>query len=227
MLSNSPETLLKFPDGFPTAGGAARSELITERVAAMRAYGRGIQQVDVSDASLSVEQAFRCDGLLPIVTDYLTHVLSPAMEWRFKSGREEKLVQQYLSSMTSDQPWTLSDLAESVRDQVNRPALYNKKDPRALMDAHTCVRTDSGIPLSVTWLMLDMAIEDIHQMSQEFQIRLSGESAPDTLDLTPTIEMLTNLEVSPRALLPEKVRERAKLLNTPESEKAGPEPSQE
>lgn len=204
------DALFRFAEGFPTPqGGSGALARMVETVAGIRAYQRGIRYLEAQDAMLSVEQGFRCDGLMPVVTDYMTHVLAPTVEWRFRSGMEEELVKRYVESMDSEAPWGIQQLSEAVRDQVNRPALVNIEADGALMDARTTVRDEMGTPFSVTLLMLDMAVENMHEFSKAYQRQLFGEELNESLDLTPTFEMLTSMEAHPRAALPQNVRERA------------------
>ena len=203
------EGLFRFAQGFPTPDTAEQGTRLIGSVAAMRAYERGILYVEIEDATLGVETAFSGDGILPVVSDYVTHILTPAIEWRFKSGLETQLVNQYISAMDPDQPWRIQDLAEAVRDQVNRPALVNVASEGGIMDVTTQLRDAPGIPVSVSLLMMDMAIENMQVLSMQYQQQLMGDALMDTLDITPTVNALADMEAHPRAEMPNDVRQRA------------------
>lgn len=211
------ENLFQFREGFPLGQvQGEQGEQLVEVVVTMSAYNRGILYVEAENATLGAEMAFKCDGLLPVVTDYLNHVLAPAVDWRFKSGLEKELVRQYMDAADGETPWSLREISDAVSRAANRPALANVADEQGLTSARTCVREQSGVPLSVTLLMVDLGLEHMHEMSQQYQLNLMGDPVPDTLDLTPTLQYLANMEVDPRATIPQDLKAKALQRNAPD-----------
>ena len=97
---------------------------------------------------------------------------------------------------------SIADLLQEVAKKVNRPALFNQANKKALLDARTELRETSGIPLSVTLLMLDLSLEAAIEMSRAYQLEMSGETMDEILDLSPIVRMMQHMEVQPRVEVP-------------------------
>src|SRR5690554_4440850 len=192
----------KFPDGFPlTIGNTENPTQIIEDTLFIRACDQGILSVDLFDANLPARDAFKCSGLLPILGDYANHVIGRSLQFRFKTGYHESVMMDILEMSGNDQ-LTLTEAMKAAALRANRPAFYNKADTHALLDSRLQVRETSGIPLSVSLLMMDLALEASRELSLHYQVSIHGEEMPETLDLTPTVNLLQNVNAQPRIQIP-------------------------
>ena len=178
-----------FVEGFPLSLKAYDNPMeIIENTLFMRACQHGILQVELSDTGLPCQRAMKSDALLPILTDYITHNFGRTLQWNFQTGLEEKIMMEFLENHDGEQ--SIADLLQEVAKKVNRPALFNQANKKALLDARTELRETSGIPLSVTLLMLDLSLEAAIEMSRAYQLEMSGETMDEILDLSPIVRMM-------------------------------------
>lgn len=201
---------MTFENGFPNALAehGLKSVQVVEDALLLRAFDQGIQSVAVYEADLTPQQAFRSHRLIPILVDYATHVIGRTLNWSFDSGLQERILMEMLED--SGQTLKLHDMMDMVRNKLSRPALYNQADPDALLDSRTMFRENAGIPVSVSLLMLDLALETTHEISQQYHMNLTGDPQVETLDLTPTCDLLANLNyANPRVEIPKDLRLRA------------------
>lgn len=204
---------MAFNDGFPNALSSygTRSIQVVEDALLLRAFDHGIQSVAVYEADLKPQQAFRSFGLMPVLVDYATHVIGRTINWSFDSGLQEKILMEMLED--SSKTMKLHDMMDLVRNKLSRPALYNRADPDALLDSRTAFRENAGIPISVTLLMMDLALETSHELSQQYHLNMTGDPQMETLDLTPTCDLLANLDyANPRVEIPRDLRLRANAV---------------
>lgn len=215
LFDDGPGGRMAFNDGFPNALSSygARSIQVVEDALLLRAFDHGIQSVAVYEADLTPQQAFRSYGLMPVLVDYATHVIGRTMNWSFDSGLQERLLMEMLED--SSKSMKLHDMMDLVRNKLSRPALYNRADPDALLDSRTSFRENAGIPISVTLLMMDLALETSHEISQQYHMNMTGDPQAETLDLTPTCDLLANLDyANPRVEIPRDLRLRADAVKS-------------
>lgn len=190
-----------FSDGFPLSLTGYENPMgIIENVLFMRACQHGILHVSVYESGLTCQRALKADAMIPILTDYITHAFGRTLQWDFQSGLEEKVMLEFLESHDGSQ--SIVDLMQAVAQKVNRPCLYNRAEPKGLLDARTELRESAGIPLSVTLLMLDLSLESAIEMSRAYQLEMTGDTMEDTLDLTPVVRLLQHMDVQPRIDVP-------------------------
>ena len=103
----------------------------------------------------------------------------------------------------NDNGLQIQNLMKQVSERVNRPAIYNQSDGKSLLKSKSELREVAGMPLSVTLLMMDMALETAYQMCQSYQQRLIDDPREDVLDLTPVVELLQRMDAQPRVDVPE------------------------
>lgn len=192
----------KFPEGFPlTIGNSENPIQIIEDTLFIRACDHGILSVDLFDANLPARDAFKSDAFLPILGDYANHMIGRTMQLRFNTGYHESIMLDILDQSGGDQI-TLRDAMSAAALRANRPALYNRSDANALLDSRLDLRQQSGIPLSVTLLMMDLALEASIEYSLKHQQSIYGEEVTDTLDLTPVVNILQHVNAQPRIEIP-------------------------
>lgn len=196
-----------FVNGFPMSLKGYQNPMeIIENTLFMRACQHGILQVELFDVGLTCQRALKADALLPVLTDYITHSFSRTLQWNFQTGLEDKIMLEFLENHTGEQ--SIADLLQEVAKKVNRPAIYNQAYAKGLLDARTELRETAGIPLSVTLLMLDLGLEASIEMSRAYQLEMTGDTMPETLDLTPVVRMLQHMEVQPRVEVPQDLAQR-------------------
>jgi len=200
-----------FPEGFPNPLAKPGQMQIIEDALILRAHAHGITEVSVNGASVPTLQAFRCNGLLPILTDYLTHSLYRQMNLMFDTELMESLMTERLETMDISGDNFISQMNQ-LEKEIQRPLFYNEADDDALLGARTSVSPLATIPASVTLLLMDAAIESAHTLSQNEQLNFHGEPIPDELDLTPVVQSLEAQNVNPRVVVPENLHARVQRL---------------
>lgn len=192
----------RFPDGFPlTIGDQENPIQIIEDTLFIRACDHGIQSVDLFDANLPARDAFKSAAFLPILGDYANHMIGRTLQLRFNTGYHESIMLEILEQSGGDQV-TLREAMNAAALRANRPALYNQANPKALLDSSLQVRHQAGTPLSVTLLMMDLALEASREYSLKYQVSIYGEEMPETLDLTPVVNVLQQVNAQPRIQIP-------------------------
>lgn len=188
--------------GFPLSLNEFQNPVqVIEDTLLMRACQMGILEIEVFDTDFSAQQGLRADGLMPILVDYMTHVFGTKLQWDFDSSLQDQVMVEVLES--NDNGLQIQDLMKQVSERVNRPAIYNQSDDKSLLKSKSELREVAGMPLSVTLLMMDMALETAYEMSQSYQQRLIDDPREDVLDLTPVVELLQRMDAQPRVEVPE------------------------
>ncbi|KXS55574.1 MAG: hypothetical protein AWU57_23 [Marinobacter sp. T13-3] len=200
-----------FPEGFPNPLAKPGQMAIIEDALILRAHAQGITEVEVKGVSVPALQAFRCNGLLPILTDYLTHSLYRQMNLMFDTELMETLMTERLESMDMSAGDFISQMNQLEKD-IQRPLFFNEKDDNSMLGARTSVSTLATVPASVTVLLMDAAIESAHTLSQNEQLNFHGDPSPHILDLTPVVQSLEAQNVNPRVVVPENLHARVKRL---------------
>lgn len=190
---------MTFPEGFPLSIGEHENPMqIVEDTMFIRACDSGILHVDLYDASMPARDAFRCNGLLPVLVDYANHIIGRTLQLRFDTEYHETIAMDILEAGGE----SFTDAINAAALRANRPALYNRADSGALLESSMAMRENSGIPLSVSVLMLDMALEASKELSAKHQIDCYGETIDDTLELTPVVNLLQHVNAQPRIAIP-------------------------
>lgn len=193
-----------FPTGFPLSLTRYQNPMqVVEDTLFMRACQLGILEIEVFDSDFSAQQGLRANTLMPVLVDYVTHVFGMKLQWEFQSAMQDQVMMEILEQ--NDQSQSIAELMKTVSERVNRPALYNKAHQGTLLNARTELREASGIPLSVTLMMMDMALETAHEMSMAYQQELIDDPRDEVLDLTPVIRLLQNIDAQPRVYVPETI----------------------
>jgi hypothetical protein len=188
--------------GFPVSVNQFKHPMqVIEDTLFMRACQLGILDIEVFDTDFSAQQGLRSDGLLPILVDYVTHVFGTKLQWDFDSSLQDQVMVEILENNNSE--LAIADLMREVSTRVNRPALYNQSNDKAVLNSQTQLREVTGMPLSVTLMMMDMALETAYEMSQSYQQKLVDDPREDVLDLTPVVELLQRMDAQPRIEVPE------------------------
>lgn len=188
--------------GFPLSLNKFQNPVqVIEDTLLMRACQLGILEIEVFDTDFSAQQGLRADGLMPILVDYVTHVFGTKLQWDFDSSLQDQVMVEILESNESG--LAINELMKQVSERVNRPAIYNQSDEKSLLKSKSELREAAGMPLSVTLLMMDMALETAYEMSQSYQQRLIDDPREDVLDLTPVVELLQRMDAQPRVEVPE------------------------
>ena len=215
LFDDAPGGRMAFKDGFPNALAdyGPRSIEVLEDALLLRALDQGIQSVSIYEADLTPQQAFRSYGLMPVLVDYATHVIGRTINWSFDSDLQERLLLEMMEN--SSKQIKLHDMMDLVKTKLSRPALYNRADPDALLDSRTAFRENAGIPISVTLLMMDLALETSQEISQQYHMNMTGDPQAETLDLTPTCDFLAGLDyANPRVEIPRDLRLRADAVRS-------------
>jgi hypothetical protein len=215
IFDDGPGGRMGFKDGFPNSleSYGDRAIEVVEDTLLMRAFNHGIQSVSIFEADLTPQQAFRSFGMMPILVDYATHVLGRSLNWSFNSGLQEKVLMDILEN--SSKSIQMHDMMDLVNNKLSRPALYNRADPDALLDSRTAFRDKASIPVSVTILMMDMALETSHEISQQYHMNMTGDPQMETLDLTPVCDLLAKLDyANPRVEVPKDLMMRAQAVKS-------------
>lgn len=202
---------LPFPNGFPNPLLERGKLQIIEDALVLRAHEQGIASISVDGASMPVGQGLRAEGLLPILTDYLTHTLYRQMNLTFDTDLMETLVTERLANLKDDEVSLVGLLNEVERD-IQRPLFYNAENEDALLGVRTQVSTLATTPASVSVLLMDAAIESAHTLSQRHQLSLYGDVYTEELDLTPVVDSLAMQNVNPRVVVPENLHARLRRL---------------
>lgn len=202
---------LPFPNGFPNPLLERGKMQIIEDALVLRANEQGISSISVNGASMPVAQGLRAEGLMPILTDYLTHTLYRQMNLTFDTDLMETLVTERLANLEDDNV-SLAGLLDEVERDIQRPLFYNAEHDDALLGVRTQVSTLATTPASVSVLLMDAAIESAHTLSQRHQLSMHGDVYAEELDLTPVVESLTMQNVNPRVVVPENLHARLRRL---------------
>ena len=208
---------MAFPEGFPLPfceQDDAQPMAFFEGVMTLNAASKGVRYVDLFDATTSMRDGMRSDVFMPILVDYMTLVISPSLQLKYQTAFEENMMMSMLEKYSTEQP--LNEFLLKVSSKVNRPAIYNRSDNGSILGAKADFRKTSGTPSSVTLLMMDMALDDAIKLSIEH----ADDAELDTLDLTPTVDLLSKMDVSPCVEVPQDVDERVRQspqIREPES----------
>lgn len=194
-------TDLPFPKGYPIH---LSSDTFLETVEGMmvnRASARGIQEVAIGDANIALAGAMRRDILLPVLIDYANFVIQPQADLQFDSALNDELTAQIEADLeAAGESSESASIPEKAREMVSqvlgRTPLINVDDQSAGLRARTTLNKVSGIPASVTLLMLDTALESAHNLSMKHQQETTGVSEQEVLDLTPVATMLAGMNIS-------------------------------
>lgn len=200
---------LPFPDGFPVPPTEDLLSAI-EQVLIYRASERGIRNIGLQDASMPLAAGLKRDALLPVMVDYLTNTIYQQSELRFDSDLMDTLSVDALEHGPDADPEsedsangnTVESVQKEIARQVQRPLLYNRDDDDGLLFAQTDISAVATIPASVTFLMLDTALESAHNLSMTHQQDLAGEADQSELDLTPVMHLIERLEIEDRIIAP-------------------------
>lgn len=199
--------------GFPISLNRFHNPMqVVEDTLFMRACQLGILDIEVFDTDFSVQQGLRADGLMPILVDYVAHVFGTKLQWNFESSLQDQIMVEILESKEGD--LAISDLMQEVSARVNRPALYNRSDSKAILNSKSELREVTGMPFSVTLMMMDMALETAYEMSQSYQQTLINDPREDVLDLTPVVQLLQRMNAQPRVEIPETLNNRVEANAT-------------
>jgi hypothetical protein len=194
-------TDLAFPNGFPlTIDGESNPTKTIEDALYIRACDHGILTVDLFDASLSARDAFRCTGLLPVLADYANHIIGRTLYMDFETEYQQSLINEVFEHQPEGV--RINEISDAVKARSNRPALYNKANPYALLESAVAVREEGGTPLSVSLLMMDLALEAAIRESHVYQRQTLGDIIEDTLILTPVVHTLQRINAQPRIDIP-------------------------
>lgn len=202
---------LPFPDGFPNPLLNPGQMQIIEDALILRANEQGITNICVNGATMPINQGLRADGLMPILTDYLTHTLYRQMNLMFDTDLMETLVVERLENLDPE-TMSLNGLLDTLERDIQRPLFYNAPASESLLGFKTQVSTLATIPASVTLLLMDAAIESAHSLSQTHQLNLHGEPTIGDLDLTPVVESLAAQNVNPRVAVPQNLHARLREI---------------
>lgn len=195
---------------------------LVEHILIDRARGQGIVEVALGDAHLPVEGAMRPDMLLPVLVDYANQVILRHTELRFDSALAEELT----SSLAVDQALGENrlPLAEDLRDADQQAAplfeqslLRNITDENAGLKRRTEAQTAATMPVSVNLLILDTALESSIHLSRTHQQATLGQTEASVLDLTPTYDLLAQLNL-PVPVIPTSLHERLASILAAEDE---------
>jgi hypothetical protein len=204
MTNAQPSDATEF--GFPISLNQFKNPMqVIEDTLFMRACQLGILEIEVFDTDFSAQQGLRSDGLMPILVDYVTHVYGTKLQWNFDSSLQDQVMVEILENNQTE--LAIADLMSEVSARVNRPALFNQSNDKALLNSQTQLREVTGMPFSVTLMMMDMALETAYEMSQSYQQKLVDDPREDVLDLTPVVELLQRMDAQPRVEIPETLDE--------------------
>src|SRR5680860_92061 len=212
------ETGLSFQKGYPINVTAHQFLDTAESMMITRASSRGIMEVAVQDANIPLSGAMRRDILLPVLIDYTNFVIHPQADLQYDSALNDELVAGVASDLATEQDRepTSDDVGEAdamVLAVLRRTPLINVKDNDAGIGVRTQMNDVAGMPLSVSLLMLDTALESAHNLSLKHQQETLGVAEPEVLDLTPVCNLLASMNVSEHInQIPAKVHERLQAI---------------
>lgn len=211
-------TALPFEKGYPINVSAHNFLNTVESMLVTRASERGIVEVAIQDANVPLTGAMRQDMLLPVLTDYMNFVIHTQADLQFDSAIYDELTAGVAADLaTADQREpTVDDVGKAddlVGKILRRTPLINVKDEDAGLLARTRLNDVAGVPLSVTLLMLDTALESAHNLSMQHQQETMGVAESEVLDLTPVCSLLAAMNVSQHLNeLPHNVHERLQAI---------------
>lgn len=217
---HSPEHLEPpFPEGFPDAGYGENLLDLLESVMIQRAMSRGITDVALSDAQIPVDTAMSRDTLLPVLVDYTNHMLFEQSELLFDSQMMDALM---VAAMNDPENPAVSSFEQAVADtaaverhvksSVQSPLFYNRESPQAALGFEVHMAKVRTIPVSVSLLLMDTALESAHQMSIQEQTATDGLSQSHILDLTYVTNYLGRLDVQNRVIAPAALHSRLEAM---------------
>ena len=201
------EQRLPFPEGFPAPPTDELLDAI-EQVLIYRAEQRGIRSIGLQDASMPIAAGLKRDALLPVMVDYLTNTIYKQSELHFESDLMDTLAIETLEHRAGAENGEqcvdadVKNIQSDIAQNVQRPMLYNHSDDEGLLFASTGVSPVATIPASVTFLMLDAALESAHNLSMTHQQNLAGITEKSELDLTPVLELLARLDINNSVIAP-------------------------
>lgn len=192
---------LPFPKGYPIHLSPETFLETVESMMVTRAADRGILEVAIGDANVPLAGAMRRDILLPVLIDYANFVIQPQADLQFDSALNDELTSRVTEDLeASSEPHNDPTIPEKAREMtkqiLGRTPLINVGDPKAGLKTRTALNKVSGIPASVTLLMLDTALESAHNLSMKHQQETSGLSEQEILDLTPVANLLASMNIN-------------------------------
>ena len=212
------ETALPFKKGYPISVTAHQFLDTVESMMITRASSRGIMEVAVQDANIPLSGAMRRDILLPALIDYTNFVIHPQADLQFDSALNDELVAGVAADLATEEereptPADVISAGSMVNSVLRRTPLINVSDPYAGIGARTEMNSAAGMPLSVSLLMLDTALESAHNLSLKHQQETLGIAEPSVLDLTPVCNVLASMNVSEYInQIPSNVHERLQAI---------------
>lgn len=189
-----------FPKGYPHPGTANGMVRLVESMLTERARDLGIQEVALGDANLPLDGAFRRDMLLPVLVDYANQVIFRQSELKFESALTDELSTGIAAehAASEDREPTEDDLevADTVIEPILKQSLFsNHEDRQAGLQVRTHATDFATMPVSVSLLIMDTALESAYHLSQSHQQNTLGHTEREVLDLSPTYDFLTQLQV--------------------------------
>ncbi len=189
-----------FPKGYPQPRTADAMVRLVELMLTERARDLGIQEVALGDANLPLDGAFRRDMLLPVLVDYANQVIFRQSELRFDSALTEELssgiAAEHAASENREPNAEDMKVADTVIEPVLKQSLLsNHEDRQAGLQVQTHATDLATMPISVSLLILDTALESAHHLSQTHQQNTLGHTERTVLDLSPTYDFLAQLDV--------------------------------
>lgn len=198
-----------FPDGFPVSGEPGTLLSLLEDVLRQRAMERGITDVALSDAKVPVTGALDRNTLLPVLVDYANHIIFTQTELTFDSEFMDSMVMATMSDPESPEASTMDEARSRALEaqahtvsEVQSPLFYNANSGQAALGYAVRESRTATIPASVSILMMDTALEMAHEASIRGQTSSTGLSSDHTLDLTFVADMLSELNVKDRVVVP-------------------------
>lgn len=198
-----------FEKGFPVADDACQHLDLLESVLTQRAIARGITDVALSDAQISVDAAMSRTTLLPVLVDYANHMIFQQSELSFDSKMMDDLMVATLNDEQTPKAETgeqaleqASDIERHVKTEVQSPLFYNREDANAPLGFRVDTAKIATIPVSVSLLLMDTALESAHQMSVQEQTASDGANQSHILDLTYVTDYLSRLDIQDRVIAP-------------------------
>ncbi|OLF81965.1 hypothetical protein AWH63_10525 [Marinobacter sp. C18] len=220
MTDESPSTQsgLPFAKGYPINVTAHQFLETAETMMVSRAASRGILEVAVEDANVPLAGAMRRDLLLPVLIDYTNYVIHPQADLQYDSALNDELIAGVAADLASkdNREPTIDDVGNAdamAQSVLRRTPLINVRDDHAGIGARTEMNSVAGMPLSVSLLMLDTALESAHNLSLKHQQETLGVAEPEVLDLTPVCQLLASMNVSEHInQIPTNVHERLQAI---------------